>query len=259
MKVCILAGGLGTRLSEETHKIPKPMVEIGGKPMLWHIMKYFSSYGFNEFVILGGYKVTSIIEFFSNYSIQFANEIEINTSNGNIKTKPSEIEDWKITILNTGIDTMTASRLSQARDIIGDNRFFLTYGDGLADINLHALEKTHKQSKATVTLSAVLPEARFGALKLNTDGQVNEFIEKPPEESGWVNGGYMICEPAIFNLIKNDKTEILETDVLSKLALNGALFAFKHYGFWKPMDTLRDKNYLQTLYENKRSPWTIWR
>ena len=258
MKLCILAGGLGSRLAEETDKLPKPMVEIGGRPIIWHIMKYYSHFGFSEFVILGGYKVEMISKYFMDYAFHQSAHLTVDTLNGEVSIAKVGIENWKVHILDTGLKTMTGSRILRAREVIGNETFALTYGDGVADVNISELIKFHQQGGYTVTLTSVRPEARFGALKIGNNGRVESFVEKPEDEGGWVNGGFMICENKIYSVIDNLENETLEVDVLKPISENKSLGAFKHYGFWKPMDTMRDKIELERLISTGNAPWIVW-
>ena len=255
MKVLILAGGYGTRFSEETQYKPKPMIEIGEKPILWHIMKMYSYYGFNEFVILLGYKGHIIKEYFTNYSL-YNNNITINMSDGTTEIHQNSKEPWTVTLLDTGIDTMTGGRIKKAKQYIGKQTFFLTYGDGLSDVNINDLLNYHKINKSTVTLTAVKPKGRFGTLSLQSN-LVSSFIEKPSDDGTWVNGGFMVCEPEIFDFIDSNET-ILEEYPLQSLAKKNQLSAFRHLGFWQCMDTLRDKNFLDKLWFDNKRPWKIW-
>ncbi len=254
MKVVILAGGMGTRLGEETGVKPKPMVEIGGKPILWHIMKTYSHYGFNEFVILTGYKGYKIKEYFANYFLH-QSDITFDIKNNSIEILNNYSEPWKVTVLDTGINTMTGGRIKQAQNFVGNEPFLLTYGDGVADVNIIKLIDFHKQNKGIVTLTTVQPEGRFGALEINNN-KVLKFNEKPKGDGSWINGGYFVCQPEVFDYIENNQT-IFERKPLEKIAEQNKLFAFPHSGFWKPMDTLRDKIMLNDLW-NKKAPWKIW-
>jgi glucose-1-phosphate cytidylyltransferase len=256
MKVVILAGGLGTRLSEETDIKPKPMVEIGGKPILWHIMKIYSSYGFTDFVICLGYKGYLIKEYFANYFLH-QSDLTIDLSNNSIKTHQSDTENWKITLIDTGKDTMTGGRIKRIKKYVENQTFMLTYGDGLADIDINKLIAFHKQQKKYVTVTAVQPEGRFGGLNLGEDNEVHAFVEKPKGDGNWINGGFFVCEPQIFDFLKDD-TSIWEKEPLEEIAKTNQLVAFKHSGFWRPMDTLRDKNDLNDLWQSKRSKWKRW-
>ena len=257
MKVLILAGGYGTRLSEETDVRPKPMVEIGGKPILWHIMKIYSHYGFNDFVILLGYKGYYIKEYFANYFLH-QSDVTIDIQTGSFEVLNNSSEPWKITLLDTGLDTMTGGRVKRAQDFVGDEPFMLTYGDGVGDIDINKLIKFHKSHGKAMTMTSAQPEGRFGALNIDDKNRVLEFREKPKGDGGWVNAGFFVCEPKVFDYITEGDNSIFEREPLQNLALDGELFAFKHEGFWKPMDTLRDKLELQKLWESKKAPWKIW-
>ncbi|TAF72943.1 MAG: glucose-1-phosphate cytidylyltransferase [Bacteroidetes bacterium] len=255
-KVLILAGGLGTRLSEETTIKPKPMVEIGGKPILWHIMKIYSSYGFNEFVILCGYKGQVIKEYFSNYFLH-QNDMTIDLKNNKIDYFNNVSEDWKITLIDTGELTMTGGRIKRAKNYINNETFLLTYGDGVSDVNIKEAYEFHKKHKKQLTVTAIQPEARYGILDIKNDTEVKGFLEKPKGESGWINGGFFVCEPSIIDYITDDTT-IFERDPMQKIAQNGEMKAFKHEGFWQCMDTIRDKTKLQEMWESNDAPWKLW-
>ncbi|WP_413853996.1 glucose-1-phosphate cytidylyltransferase [Candidatus Ruminimicrobium bovinum] len=258
MKVVILAGGLGTRLSEETKLIPKPMVEIGGKPILWHIMKIYSYYGFNEFIILTGYKSHIIKDYFINYYNRYS-DMTIDMITNSVKIHKTQTEPWKVTILYTGQNTMTGSRIKKAQEYIGNERFLLTYGDGVANINMEELIKSHNLSKKLITMTAVQQTGRFGALIIKDDNMITSFMEKPKGEESWINGGFFVCEPEIFNYIPDDSDDIIfERAPLENLAKNNQLNAFKHFGFWKPMDTLREKDELTDMWQKGTAPWAIW-
>jgi glucose-1-phosphate cytidylyltransferase len=257
MKAVILAGGLGTRLSEETGIKPKPMVEIGGKPILWHIMKIYSSYGINEFIVCLGYKGYVIKEYFSNYFLHETNVL-IDTSTNSIQTLDSTSEKWKVYLINTGNETMTGGRIKRIQEYVGNERFMLTYGDGVADINIEELLKSHADSGKSVTLTAVQPEGRFGGLDLKEDGTVSHFIEKPKGDGSWINGGFFVCEPNVFDYIEDDTT-VWERGPLEKLAGEHQLNAYKHKGFWRPMDTLKDKNDLNAMWDAAKADWKIWK
>ena len=257
MKVVILAGGLGTRLSEETDLKPKPMVEIGGKPILWHIMKIYSHYGFDEFIICLGYKGYVIKEYFLNYFLH-QSDIEIDLQSNSHKVLNSNgNEAWKVTLLDTGINTMTGGRLKRIQKYVGNETFFATYGDGLSDINIKSLLNFHYENKKLATITAVQPPGRFGALEISNNGIVKHFIEKPLGDGSWINGGFFVLEPEVLDYIASDST-IFENDPLEQLANEGKLAAFKHKGFWKAMDTLRDKRELETLYKTANPPWRVW-
>ncbi|WP_148819997.1 glucose-1-phosphate cytidylyltransferase [Campylobacter concisus] len=255
MKVLLLAGGYGTRLSEETDIRPKPMVEIGGKPILWHIMKIYSSFGFNDFIILLGYKGYYIKEYFANYFLHQSN-FTIDMATGETEILNNSSEPWKVTLLDTGLDSMTGGRIKRAKKFIKDETFMLTYGDGVSDVNIKNLVEFHKQNKVKATMTAIQPAGRFGALDINVN-LVNKFVEKPAGDGNWINGGFMVCEPEILDLIESDKT-IFEQYPLQTLAKNGQLGAYKHSGFWQCMDTLRDKIYLNELWNSDKAPWKIW-
>lgn len=260
MKAVILAGGMGTRLSEETGRKPKPMVEIGGYPILWHIMKIYSYYGFNDFVILTGYKSHVIKDYFVNYYLRYS-DITVDLNDNSIDIHKSHTEPWKVTILYTGQDTMTGGRLKRAQKFIGNETFMLTYGDGVADIDLDKLVKFHKESNKYATMTAIQPKGRFGALNISADASITSFKEKPKGDGAWSNGGFFVLEPEIFNYIPDDDTVIWEYAPLEKLANDGQLSAYKHNGFWRSMDTLRDKVDLNEMWntsDNMGAPWKIW-
>lgn len=259
MKVVILAGGIGTRLSEETEMKPKPMLEIGNRPMLWHIMKIYSSYGFNDFVILLGYKGYMIKEFFLNY---FANnnDITINLKDNKVKFHSNITEPWSVTLIDTGHDTMTGGRVMRAEKYLQKEPFMLTYGDGVSNINIGELLKFHKKNKKLLTLTAVQPEGRFGALTIDSaSSHILNFQEKPKGDGAWINGGFYVCEPGIFDYIEKKDSAILERAPFEKLAKGKQLVAYKHTGFWKCMDTLRDKKELEAMWNSKNPEWKIWK
>jgi len=256
MKVVILAGGYGTRLSEETVNIPKPMVEIGGKPILWHIMKIYSHYGYNDFIICLGYKGYIIKEYFMNYFMHMS-DITVDLSNGGIKVHNSKAENWKVTLVDTGLDTMTGGRIKRIKDHLNGERFMLTYGDGVGDVNINSLVKFHESHGKLATMTAVQPSGRFGALRINDDKKVESFVEKPAGDGAWINGGFFVLEPQVIDYIKDDST-IWEREPLENLTKESQLFAYKHEGFWRPMDTLRDKIELEKLWNTKKAPWKVW-
>ncbi|MEK6476691.1 glucose-1-phosphate cytidylyltransferase [Catalinimonas sp. 4WD22] len=258
MKVLILAGGFGTRLSEETHLIPKPMVEIGGRPILWHIMKIYSSYGFNDFIILLGYKGYVIKEYFANYFLH-QNDVTIDIANNKIEThSKSNEEPWKVTLVNTGLDTMTGGRLKRAQPYLNqDEPFMFTYGDGVSNIDIKALVDFHKKHDKLITMTSVQPEGRFGAMRIGEDMTVSSFEEKPEGEGGWINGGFFVCEPKVLDYIKGDET-MFEREPLNMLVRDRQLVAYKHKGFWQCMDTLRDKRMLENMWETEKPRWKIW-
>ena len=256
MKVLLLAGGFGTRLSEETDIRPKPMVQIGGKPILWHIMKIYSKYGFNDFVLLLGYKGYYIKEYFANYFLH-QSDVTIDMQTGKMEVLNNSSEPWKITLLDTGLDTMTGGRIKKAQNFVGNEPFLLTYGDGVSDIDINELVKFHKAHGKAITMSSTQPEGRFGAL--NLDGEkVESFLEKPKGDGGWINIGYFVCEPKVFDYIDTGDEVVFEQAPLKNLALDGEMFTFKHNGFWKPMDSLKDKNDLNNLWDSQKAPWKVW-
>ena len=258
MKVVILAGGLGTRLSEETKLIPKPMVEIGGKPILWHIMKIYSYYGFNEFIILTGYKSHIIKDYFVHYYQQYS-DITVDMTNNTVDVHRIQTEPWKVTMLYTGQSTMTGSRIKKAQEYIGNKPFLLTYGDGVSDVNITELIKWHQHSGKYLTLTAVKPSGKFGALDISEDGSINTFQEKPQGDGAWINGGFMVCEPEVFDYIKENRDDVIfERTPLENLAKDGQLNSFKHSGFWYPMDTLKGKNDLTEMWQQDNAPWALW-
>jgi len=256
MKVLILAGGLGSRLSEETTSKPKPMVEIGGKPILWHIMKIYSYYGFNDFVILCGYKGYMIKEYFVNY-YNHMSDMTIDMATNSITHHKNHAEPWKITLIDTGVDTMTGGRVKRAKDYIGKENFMLTYGDGVGDVNIIELLRFHKSHKKAITMTSVQPMGRFGSLQINEQNKVESFIEKPKGDGSSINGGFFVCEPKVLEYIAGDHT-IFEREPLENLAGDGEMYAYRHNGFWLPMDTLRDKNQLDEMIEKGTAPWIKW-
>lgn len=257
MKVVILAGGLGTRLSEETELKPKPMVEIGGKPILWHIMKIYSYYGFNEFVVLTGYKSHVIKEYFINYYNRYS-DVTVDMEHNTVEVHKTRNEPWKVTMLYTGKNTMTGGRIKKAQKYIGNEPFMLTYGDGVSDVDINELIKCHKESGKLVTMTAVQLSGRFGALVIKDDNMITSFMEKPKGEESWINGGFFVCQPEVFDYIKDGDSTIFERAPLENLAKDKQLNAFKHRGFWQPMDTLRDKKELTELWEADKAPWAKW-
>ena len=257
MKIVILAGGLGSRLSEETDLKPKPMVEVGEKPILWHIMKIFSYYGFNDFIICLGYKGYMIKEYFANYFLH-SSDVTIDMKKNKMEVLGSKAEPWKVTLIDTGLNTMTGGRLKRVQQYIGNQTFMMTYGDGLNDVNLKKLLEFHRKKAKLVTLTAVQPTARFGAVDLDDKHNVLSFHEKPKGDGLWVNGGFFVLEPGVFKYIKDDAS-IWERDSLEKLSSLGQMNAYKHSGFWKCMDTLRDKRELEQLWQTEKAPWKIWK
>lgn len=257
MKVVILAGGLGTRLSEETKLIPKPMVEIGGKPILWHIMKIYSYYGFNDFIILTGYKSHIIKDYFVNYYQQYS-DITIDMETNAVQIHRMQVEPWKVTMLYTGQDTMTGGRIKRAQEYIGNESFLLTYGDGVSDINIAESIKSHKVSNKIATMTAIQLSGRFGALDIDSNNTIRSFMEKPKGDGSWINGGFFVCEPKVFDYIDDGDDVIFERTPLENLAKDGQLNAYKHSGFWHPMDTLKDKNELTQMWISNVAPWAKW-
>lgn len=256
MKVVILAGGLGTRLSEETILKPKPMVEIGGKPILWHIMKIYSHFGFNEFVICLGYKGYVIKEYFANYFLHMS-DVTFDMSENKVDYHKSDAEPWKVSLIDTGASSMTGGRIKRIRPYIDDKPFMLTYGDGVGNINIGDLVNFHHANNKLLTVTAVQPAGRFGALNIDNSGLVDSFLEKPKGDGTWINGGFFVCQPEVIDFISDDST-IWERDPMEQIASKGEMSAFKHEGFWKPMDTLRDKTELETMWEQQSAPWKIW-
>jgi glucose-1-phosphate cytidylyltransferase len=255
MKVVILAGGLGTRLSEVTVEKPKPMVEIGDKPILWHIMKMYSSFGFDEFVICLGYKGYLIKEYFLNYALHNS-DVTVDVGNNSVDVLQRAAEPWRVTLVDTGLHTMTGGRLKRVRQHLGGETFLMTYGDGVADIDIAALVRFHERHGAMATITAVRPLARFGSLKLSGTS-VTEFHEKAPGHAGWINAGFFVLSPEVIDLIEGDNT-VWEQEPLEELARRGELQAFQHEGFWQPMDTLRDKLQLTRMWEEGAAPWKLW-
>ena len=257
MKVVILAGGYGTRISEESQFKPKPMIEIGGMPILWHIMKMYSKYGVNEFVICAGYKQHVIKEWFADYFLHTSDITFDFTQDDKIIVHNKRAEKWKVTVVDTGLDTMTGGRLKRVKSFIGDEPFFMTYGDGVADVNIKELLEFHKTHGKKATLTAVKPDSRFGVLDITDNNQINAFREKSQVDSGYINAGFMVLEPDVLDYIKDDSI-MFEREPLEALAENNQLMCFKHNGFWQCMDTLRDKVKLETLWVENKAPWKVW-
>lgn len=256
MKAVILAGGLGTRLSEETHLKPKPMVEVGGKPILWHILKIYSYYGVNEFIICCGYKGYVIKEYFSNYFLHTSDLTFHMDIDNHMEVHHRTSEPWKVTLVDTGDMSQTGGRLGRVRQYLDDNSFCFTYGDGVANVDISALISHHQQERREATLTAVQPPGRYGALHLEGHA-VNQFQEKPDGDNAWINGGFFVLEPSVLDRISEDRCSF-ESDVLPQLAADAQLSAYKHYGFWQPMDTLRDRNRLEEMWARGEAPWKIW-
>jgi len=257
MKAVILAGGLGSRLSEETALRPKPMVEVGGKPILWHIMKIYAAYGIQDFVICLGYKGYAIKEYFANYVLHMS-DVTIDLEHNMVELHDSRAENWHVTLVDTGEETMTGGRIKRIQPHVDGESFLLTYGDGVADIDIAALIASHKRAGTLATLTAVRPQGRFGALDLGDDNTVTSFSEKPPGDGGYINGGFFVLEPGIFDYIQDDATP-WERAPLERLAADHQLSAYVHDGFWQPMDTLRDKNLLEKLWSEGHAPWKVWK
>ncbi|MCG8307961.1 MAG: glucose-1-phosphate cytidylyltransferase [Cytophagales bacterium] len=260
MKVVLLAGGFGTRISEESGIRPKPMVEIGGKPILWHVMKIYSHYGLNEFVICCGYKANIIKEYFSNYFLHNS-DVTFDMKNNNMKIHKMHSEPWSVTLIDTGLNTMTGGRIRRIKEYVGDEAFCMTYGDGLSNINVNDLIMHHKNSNGLATLTSVRQHGRFGVFNLEPGKSNIKYFKEKPEGDGdntaWINGGFFVLEPGVFDYIEGDDT-VFEKAPLENLAKNGELNAFRHESFWQPMDTLRDKNLLEGLWDSGEAPWKVW-
>lgn len=257
MKVVILAGGIGSRISEESHLRPKPMIEIGDKPILWHVMKSYSYYGFNEFVICCGYKAHVIKEYFYNYYLHRSDMTFDFSQDNKITIHNNVSEPWKVTVVDTGLLTMTGGRVKRIQEYIGEERFMLTYGDGVSNVDFKELLEFHKQQGKMVTMTAIQPDGRFGVLDIDNNNTIKFFREKSKSDSGWINGGFMVVEPEIFEYIEGDKI-MFEREPLEAIAEKGELSAYKHTGFWKCMDTLRDKEYLEKKISENNTPWIRW-
>jgi len=257
MKVVILAGGFGTRISEQSHLIPKPMIEIGEKPILWHIMKYYSSFGFNEFIICCGYKQYVIKEFFADYYLHMSDITFDFTRENHFEVHSNTTEPWKVTLIDTGLHTMTGGRLKRVAKYLGDETFFMTYGDGVADVDLGKLLEYHHKHGKIATLTAIQPGGRFGTLDIQEGNRIESFKEKKKEDGGWINGGFMVLEPKILDYIDGD-TCVFEKYPLETMASEGNLMAYEHTGFWQCMDTMRDKELLESLWKEDKAPWKIW-
>jgi glucose-1-phosphate cytidylyltransferase len=257
MKVLILAGGRGSRLSEETTLKPKPMVEIGGKPILWHIMKIYSAYGFNEFVILCGYKGYLIKEYFANYR-RHNSDFTINMATNTETYISNHKEPWEVTLIDTGVNSMTGGRIKKAQSYVGDQPFMLTYGDGVSDINIKKLVEFHKAHGKGITMTSAQPEGRFGSLAIDSKEKVLSFKEKPKGDGNWINAGFFVCQPEVFDYIRDGDQTVFEQGPLENLAKDGQLYTYKHPGFWKPMDTMRDKAELEEIINAGKATWINW-
>jgi glucose-1-phosphate cytidylyltransferase len=258
MKVVIFAGGLGTRISEETDTRPKPMVEIGGKPILWHIMKLYSHYGFNDFIICLGYKGYVIKEYFMNYFLHNS-DISIDLGTNKMEILGTKSDNFKVTLVDTGLSTKTAGRLQQVKKYIGNEDFMLTYGDGVCDINIDELLAFHKKNNKIVTVTSVQPDARFGGMDIAQEGMVNSFREKSRSDAQWINGGFFVLKPEVFNYLEKDMTDVMwEDEPIRQITDDKQLIAYRHQGFWKCMDALRDKIELNDLWDTKKAPWKSW-
>jgi glucose-1-phosphate cytidylyltransferase len=256
MKVLLLAGGFGTRLSEETDLKPKPMVDIGGKPILWHIMKMYSKHGYNDFVILLGYKGYCIKEYFVNYFLH-QSDVTIDLSNNEMKIHKNSSEPWTVTLLDTGLHSMTGGRVKRAQEIVGDETFMLTYGDGVSDVDISELVSFHENHGKAITMTSVQPDGRFGAIQIDGD-KITNFLEKPKGDGSWINGGFFVCEPSVFEYINDGDGTIFEQAPLQDLAKDGELYSYKHHGFWKCMDTLKDKQDLDKMLISGNAKWKSW-
>jgi glucose-1-phosphate cytidylyltransferase len=254
MKVVILAGGLGIRISEESHLKPKPMIEIGDMPILWHIMKIYSHFGFNDFIICAGYKSHVIKEYFANYYLHRSDITFDFAKGGEITVHNNAAESWRVTVVDTGLNTMTGGRVKRVRQYVGDETFMLTYGDGVSDLDINELLRFHKSCGSLATLTAVQPGGRFGSVEIDKDSRITTFVEKSKEEGGWISGGFMVLEPEIFDCIEDDDT-ILEREPFERLAALGQLSAYRYNGFWRCMDSLRDKSVLEDLIAKGEAPW----
>jgi glucose-1-phosphate cytidylyltransferase len=257
VKVVILAGGFGTRISEESHLNPKPMIEIGGRPILWHIMKIYSHHGFNDFIVCLGYKGYCVKEYFAHYFLH-ESDITFDFRNGNERIiHQNNAEPWSVTLVNTGLETMTGGRVKRIQPYIGNEPFMLTYGDGVGDVDIRKLVEFHESHGKAATVTSTMPSGRFGSLKFGVGDEVQSFQEKPTGDGGWINAGFFVMQPEVFDYIDGDET-ILEREPLENLARSGQLVSYRHRGFWHPMDTLRDKNNLEDMLKKKKAPWVLW-
>ena len=259
MKAVIFAGGLGTRFSEKTQYMPKPMIEIGGKPILWHIMKIYSAFGINEFIICAGYKQNVIKEYFMNY-FTLNTDVTFDLSNNGVELHEKHAEPWKVTVVDTGLNTMTAGRLKRVQKYVGNEPFCLTYGDGVIDMDIAESIKAHKKSGKIITMSVYKPVGRFGAVEIDpATNEIKSFMEKPDGQGNWINAGFFVCEPAIFDYLPKDADQIMfEKEPLVNLVKDNKMYAFKHRGFWKPMDMLRDNQELEKMWTENKAPWKKW-
>lgn len=257
MKTLILAGGFGTRLSEETQTIPKPMLEIGSSPILWHIMKLYSHYGFNDFIILLGYKGHMIKEYFANYFLR-RNDVTIDLGNNSMEIHRNDCEPWKITLMDTGLNTMTGGRILRAKEHVGNESFMLTYGDGVANVNIKELLEFHRSHGRLASVTAIQPEGRFGSIRTDGNGKIDSFMEKPAGDGAWINGGFFVCEPGVFDYIQEGDATIWERKPMEGLSRDGEIFAYKHHDFWKCMDTQRDMIQLNKFWEEGKAGWKVW-
>jgi len=255
MKAVILAGGLGTRISEESHLRPKPMIEIGGRPILWHIMKIYSHYGVNDFVVCLGYKGYVIKEYFANYFLHMS-DVTFDMSENHMEVHQRHAEPWRVTLVDTGQDTLTGGRLKRVREYVGDESFCFTYGDGVSDVDVRKLIRFHRSQRTVATLTAIQPPGRYGAVSIE-GVRVTRFAEKPTGDEAWINGGFFVLEPGALDYVEGDQTS-WESDALARLARDGELKGYKHVGFWQAMDTLRDKNQLEELWQSGKAPWKVW-
>lgn len=258
MKVVLLAGGYGTRLSEVTDVRPKPMVEVGGRPILWHIMKIYSHYGFNDFIVCLGYKGYVLKEYFTNYMLHEARDVTVDVAKNTVEMSSGAREPWKVTLVETGLDTMTGGRLARVKPYIGDETFCMTYGDGVSNVDIPSLVKFHEGHGKAATLTAIQPPGRFGALDLSEENAIHKFMEKPKGDKSWINGGFFVLSPKVFDYISEGDSTVFEQQPLMGLASSGELMAYKHEGFWQSMDTLRDRNTLEKLWAGEAPPWKLW-
>lgn len=259
MKAVILAGGFGSRLSEATHLIPKPMVEIGGKPILWHIMKIYSHYGINDFIICCGYKQYVIKEYFANY-FRHNCDMTVDLSNNSVQVLDNHSENWKVTMVDTGLNTMTGGRIKRVQQYVGGERFLLTYGDGVTDLNIADTVKAHEASQSLLSMTVYKPAGKFGSVQINHEtDMITSFLEKPDGDGNWINAGFFVCEPEVFDYIpENDDTVVFEKFPLESIARDGKMHAYKHRGFWRPMDMLKDNTELNELWDKNQAPWKVW-